>query len=277
MLVQIVRDYEAVAEKQQRIPWTDIAKAMKTKKHPEQLRMRMRCLKRRFGESAANFPRRFFMKTVEEKATTSKRAKKKNVEEELSVWRQSLQVAYAEIRRDQKENDKLVLGHAHMYGELIPSRLIKIFEIFKKNCDFNSNSVFVDFGCGLGKVVYMAYKSKIRESIGIEEEKKHLDVMRKSMVNLHASSVKIIEGLVEDHLCEVLHATHVYSFDWVFSIETMKAIYGFFKKRRGIYWASFQRPKDLTEQDLKFQLIEEVDGKMSRSTESHKCYVYKIL
>jgi hypothetical protein len=54
-----------------------------------------------------------------------------------------------------------------MYGELIPSRLIKIFEIFKTKCGFNSNNVFVDLGRGLGKVVYTAYKSRIKESIGI--------------------------------------------------------------------------------------------------------------
>ena len=124
----------------------------------------------------------------------------------------------------------------------------------------------------------MAYKSRVQESIGIEEELKHLDVMRMSMKNLKAPDIKIIEGLVEDHLHRVRHATHVYSFDWLFSPETLDAIYGFFKKKRGeTYWASFQKPAALTEQDLKFDLIGEVDGKMSRSTETHKCYVYKIL
>jgi hypothetical protein len=121
-------------------------------------------LKRRFGESAANFPRRYFLRRTEKKAALPQT---KNVEVELRKWRQQLQDAYASIRMDQKQNDILVLGHGHMYGELIPSRLIKIFEIFKTKCGFNSNSVFVDLGCGLGKVVYMAYKSRIKESIGI--------------------------------------------------------------------------------------------------------------
>jgi hypothetical protein len=114
--------------------------------------------------------------------------------------------------------------------------------------------------------------------IGIEEESKHLDVMRKSMVNLMAPDIKIIHGLVEDNLRRIRHSTHIYSFDWLFSPATLDAIYGFLKKKSGTtYWASFQKPTALTEQDLQFELLGEVDGKMSRSTESHKCYVYQIL
>jgi hypothetical protein len=97
------------------------------------------------------------------------------------------------------------------------------------------------------------------------------------MKNLEASGVKIIKGLVEDKIHKVRHATHLYSFDWLFSPKTLDKIYDFLRKRAGIYWASFQKPAALTENDLKFQLLGEVDGKMSRSTESHKCYVYKIL
>ena len=146
-------------------PMESNCKKMKSKKHPEQVRLRFRCLKRRFGESAAGFPRRYFLRIVVKKATLPQT---KSVEEEdPCVWRQRLQDGNCAIRRDQNANDMLVLGHRHMYGELIPSCLIKIFEIFKTNCGFNSRSVFVDFGCGLGKVVYMAYRSGVQESIGI--------------------------------------------------------------------------------------------------------------
>ena len=192
------------------------------------------------------------------------------------VWKQRLQDAYLAIRLDQKANDELVLGHRHMYGELVPSSLIRIFDCFKKKCNFNSASVFVDLGCGHGKVVYMAYKSGIQESIGIEQEAKHLEVMRKSMRNLKATNVKIIEGLVEKNLHKIHHATHVYSFDWAFSKVTLNAIYAFLRVRREIHWATFRKPAELTEQGLSFQLLETIGGKMSRSTESHKCYLYKI-
>ena len=165
MLVQLVSNHECTAAKGTKISWKAIAKKMKSKKHPEQVRLRFRCLKRRFGESAAGFPRRYFLRIVVKKATLPQT---KSVEEEdPCVWRQRLQDGYCAIRRDQNANDMLVLGHRHMYGELIPSCLIKIFDIFKTNCGFNSRSVFVDFGCGLGKVVYMAYRSEVQESIGI--------------------------------------------------------------------------------------------------------------
>ena len=202
-------------------------------------------------------------------------AKEKN--EEFGKWKRLLQDAYAEIRADQRMYDILVLGHAHMYAELIPSRLVRMFEIFKRDCNFNSNSVFVDLGCGVGKVVYMAFKSGVRESIGIEEEKKHVEEMKKSMKNLTAEGVKIIHGLIEEHLHEVSHVTHLYSFDFVFSPTTLNTIFAFVKKHTGVYWASFQRPADLTARGLKFQILEEITGKMSRSKESHKCYVYKII
>ncbi len=97
------------------------------------------------------------------------------------------------------------------------------------------------------------------------------------MKNLGALDVEIIEGLVEDQIHKVRHATHLYSFDWLFSPGTLDKIYDFLRTRAGIYWASFQKPAALTENNVKFQLLGEVDGKMSRSTECHKCYVYKIL
>ena len=169
MLVQLVREHERTTSKGTKIPWTAFSKKMKSKKRPEQLRMRIGCLKRRFGENVGNFPQWYFLQLANNKSTKRQKAlrEKKCAEEELCVWRKRLQDAYAAIRKDQWANDILVLGHGHMYGELIPSRLIKIFEIFKRNCDFNCNSVFVDLGCGLGKVVYMAYKSGIKISIGI--------------------------------------------------------------------------------------------------------------
>ena len=61
MLVQLVRNYEAAPLCVSRIPWKDIASKMKSKKHPEQLRHRIRCLKRRFGDIISNFPSWYFI------------------------------------------------------------------------------------------------------------------------------------------------------------------------------------------------------------------------
>jgi hypothetical protein len=61
MLVQVVREYEAAPNSVNRIPWQAIANKMKTKKRPEQLRLRIRCLKRRFGHTISNFPSWYFI------------------------------------------------------------------------------------------------------------------------------------------------------------------------------------------------------------------------
>ncbi len=72
MLVQFVASFPA----KKRIPWSAIAKKMKTKKLPEQLRSHIRCLKRRFGDNIATFPSWYFgqgreTKAVEENAVPS--------------------------------------------------------------------------------------------------------------------------------------------------------------------------------------------------------------
>jgi hypothetical protein len=61
--------------------------------------------------------------------------------------------AYSAIRKSQKIADELVLGHQHMYAELTQASLLQLLQILKRDCDLNSESVFVDLGCGLGKVV----------------------------------------------------------------------------------------------------------------------------
>jgi hypothetical protein len=44
------------------ISWREIATKMKTRKTPEQLRLRVACLKKRFGNVLSNFPRWYFLK-----------------------------------------------------------------------------------------------------------------------------------------------------------------------------------------------------------------------
>jgi hypothetical protein len=58
MLIQLVHQHNVAKAK--RISWSDIATQMKTKKTREQLRLRVVCLKKRFGNILANFPRWYF-------------------------------------------------------------------------------------------------------------------------------------------------------------------------------------------------------------------------
>ena len=61
VLVQLARDYEVSPTWTKRTPWKDIASKMGTAKRPEQLRLRIRCLKRRYGDTLSNFPSWYFV------------------------------------------------------------------------------------------------------------------------------------------------------------------------------------------------------------------------
>ena len=56
MLIQLVHN----AAKGKKTSWINIAAKMKTKKTPDQLRLRVACLKKRFGNILANFPSWYF-------------------------------------------------------------------------------------------------------------------------------------------------------------------------------------------------------------------------
>ena len=185
--------------------------------------------------------------------------------------------AYSAIRKTQKIADKLVLGHQHMYAELTQASLVQLLQILKWNCDLNSDSVFVDLGCGHGKVVYLASVCGVRKSIGIEVVPTHLENARTSMEKLNAKNVELIEGDIKDNLHKLGKVTHLYAFDFVFSEETMSVIYGFARKHKGIYLASFRKPAHLTKQHLNFTFIQLLKGRMTHAKESHNCYVYRIV
>ena len=75
MLIQLVHNHGVVKGK--RISWSKIAAQMKTKKTNEQLRLRVVCLKKRFGNILANFPRRYFF-TGESKCRIQSEVPQKN-------------------------------------------------------------------------------------------------------------------------------------------------------------------------------------------------------
>lgn len=184
--------------------------------------------------------------------------------------------AYSAVRKTQKIADKLVLGHQHMYAELTQASLIQLFQILKSDCNLNSESVFVDVGCGLGKVVYLASVCGVRKSIGIEVVPQHVENARNSTKKLKAENVELIEGDIKDNLHKLGKVTHLYGFDFLFSDETMSAIYSFARKQKGIYLASFRKPGELKNQRFKFNVVQSFQGRMTHVHESHKCYVYKI-
>jgi hypothetical protein len=62
-----------------------------------------------------------------------------------------------------------------------------------------------------------------------------------------------------------------------FSDETMRVIYDFLRMRKGIHMVSLKKPKEMLNQRLDVKLIEILKGKMMHVSESHNCYVYKIV
>ena len=185
--------------------------------------------------------------------------------------------AYSAVRKAQKIADQLVLGHQHMYAELTQASLLQLFQILKSDCDLNSKSVFVDLGCGLGKVVYLASQCRVLKSIGVEVVPQHLENARNSMKKLKAENVEFIEGDIKDNLHKLGMVTHLYAFDFLFSDETMCVIYDFLRMHKGIYLVSFRKPKEMFNQSLNVKVIEIIKGKMTHVRESHNCYVYKIV
>ena len=201
----------------------------------------------------------------------------KTPEEETEDWRRRLEKAYSAIRRTQTTAERLVLGHQHMYGELRRAPQIRLLQIFKRDCGLNSESVFVDLGCGLGKMVYLASVCGVQKSIGIEVVPEHLATARNSMERLKAENVELIEGDIKDNLRKIGKVTHLYAFDILFSKKTMSVIYAFLRKHKGIYFASSQKPTEMFKQRLNVQVLEKITGDMARVKESHICYIYKIV
>ena len=65
-----------------------------------------------------------------------------------------------------------------VYGEIEKIGTEKILKMFSKY--FNSNAVFCDIGCGLGKMVlHVGLATKVKASIGIEYSKERYDVSLK--------------------------------------------------------------------------------------------------
>jgi tRNA G46 methylase TrmB len=115
-------------------------------------------------------------------------------------WRRRLVDAYfrSAILKTQKIANQLVLGHQDMYTESRQASLIQIF--LKSYCGLNSDSAFVDLGCGLGNVVYLASIYGVQKSIGVEVVPQHLVSARNSMKKLKAQNVELIEGDIKDKL-----------------------------------------------------------------------------
>jgi hypothetical protein len=79
MLIQLV--HKQTVLKGKRISWRDIARRIKSRKSPEQLRQRVVCLKKRFGNVLSSFPRWYFLEPVSRKSQQSNSLQRKRKSE----------------------------------------------------------------------------------------------------------------------------------------------------------------------------------------------------
>jgi hypothetical protein len=112
-----------------RIPWGKIAKMMRSKKRPEQLRLRVVCLKKRFGTDLTKFPPRYLC--------TTKSEQHKNI---ASSWetKRLLEVKGPKQGREQKKqvNEQLNEGDMNKAKQRPRSdSLIRLLDLLDDNMD----------------------------------------------------------------------------------------------------------------------------------------------
>jgi precorrin-6B methylase 2 len=111
-------------------------------------------------------------------------------------------------------------GDASAYEGITYDNLQKIFDYLRPT----ANDVFVDFGCGLGRVTCFAALQNLKKVYGVELVKEYADAAKRnarSMQPKPAMPVEIIEG---DALNAVLHDVTIYYFYNPFGIKTFTAV-----------------------------------------------------
>jgi|TARA_B100000315_G_scaffold248463_1_gene278380 SAM-dependent methyltransferase len=69
------------------------------------------------------------------------------------------------VRLDELNVDGSVSDHGHMY---VPCPYYFIYQAFKKISVYIQGATFIDYGCGLGRVLFIATRYPFRRIIGIE-------------------------------------------------------------------------------------------------------------
>lgn len=152
------------AKKKNKISWLRIAKKMRTKKLPSQLRSRANRLKERFGADFAKRPAWY------ERIDTHNPVKKVVNKKEIQTPTLSTIAAHGAILRifaSVKRSDvRQPSGKTqHNAGELTPTSTTALVKV----CSLERKDVFADIGSGVGNVVaQVALQSEVSASIGVE-------------------------------------------------------------------------------------------------------------
>jgi hypothetical protein len=171
-LVQFVIQQEE--EGPNRISWVRIANTINTKKSPEQLRLRLAGLKKRFGNDLTRFPRWYHIKKLSQAfthiptKTICRRVKTKPKNQLLSpLSKTESYVAVEEIfasveKADVRQQSGKTESNA---GELTPTGTTAMIEA----CALKPEDVFIDVGSGIGNVVaQVALQTNVLSVVGVE-------------------------------------------------------------------------------------------------------------
>jgi len=109
------------------------------------------------------------------------------------------------------------------YGEILPNAVSKLIN----NLTIKEDDVFVDLGCGNGKVVVQFYlQTPVKESLGIEFSTTRYNQAKKVLENIKEKKHKKISYIRNNFLnVDVSHGTIFYSASTCFTDETMFKIW----------------------------------------------------
>lgn len=174
-----------------------------------------------------------------------------------------------------------------IYGEITQKSFQRVVDYLKAECEFTSESTFMDIGSGLGKPnFHTAVDPGVKLSFGLELEMLRWQLSIHNLKHVISGHPKFSSG---EHRVMFLAGditdaqtfdpfTHVYSFDVGFPPQVMDHMASSFNAshRQTKYFISFHHPRRiLDEYGFEVELLTKIATSMSGSSEGHTCYVYQ--
>lgn len=171
-----------------------------------------------------------------------------------------------------------------IYGEITRKSFQRVIDFLKDNCEFTSQSKFIDIGSGLGKPnFHAAVDPGVAVSYGVELEvlRWHLSlhnlksIVKSDLYKNKSNRVIFTAGDITD--AKTFNPfTHVYSFDVGFPPAVMEYMAECFNRSTAPYLVSFHAPKKIIEMyGYHVTNVGRISTSMSGSSEGHLCYVYE--
>lgn len=185
-------------------------------------------------------------------------------------------------------------GNGHggaIYGELTIGSMQKMVELMKEHTGLNSESRFIDVGCGLGKPsIHVAQDPGVAFSYGIEMEKVRWVL---GIANMH----QILRAAKKEevappksaiaHKCYLSHGdmtdadyfdpfTHVYMFDIGFPPVLFAKLSDMWNRSKSEFMICYHGPRLMIDRyEFNLELLHQAPTSMHGSSEGHMGYIYR--